>query len=440
MIGYMISAAVLAAAGVTVYKLKQDAAAGLAEKDQEILRLKEELRATECPLRDLFFARLLGGGGYATEEELLREGERLDVRFPYRNFVVLGARLEQWGELFSQGEMDRRDVNFLLRNTLQNAFSGVTEAADVQGVTIAVINLETAPENGTETIVEAAKKAMEVLETEFGITVTVTISRVYGSVLDIPTAMGDVKHVFDYIQLMEEDRPVVSYEDLTHTKLGKSRMSFVEVESKLMASVRTLDFEGLRMAVHEMINSNFTEARPTVDTFRFQVYGMVNTLLYVLDEVRDAVGVEILEELNPGPRLTGAKTVSELVAIMDELLLRLQEHTHEKRPGGAPTWVEKVYAFVEENYKDPNMAVAYVADRFDMTPTYCSKVFREHYNVRLFDLIQLKRLEEAKRLMRGSMNLKDIAEAVGFSNALAMSRAFKRYEGVSPNRFRESMR
>lgn len=440
MLGYILFAAAALAAGVLLYKSKKENEVRLQEKDAEIGKLQEALRATECPLRDLFFARLLGGGYYSTEEELLWEGEKVSVRFPYRNFIVLGARIEMWGELFRQGEMNRRDANFLLRNTLQNAFPGITEAADVQGVTVAVINLETMPEDGVQAIVQAARASMEVLEAEYGITVTVAISRTYHSPFDIPDAMGDVNHVFDYLQLMDEDRPITAYEDLTYGKLDKNEVSFVEVEARLMGAIRTMDFAGVRMAMHEIFNNSFSETKPTVDVFRFQVYGMVNTMLYMLDEVRESVGVEILEELQPGPRLTGAKTVNELVAVMDDILLRLQQHTEQKRPGGAPAWVERVYAFVEENYKNPNMSVAFVADRFDMTPTYCSKVFREQYNVRLFDLIQLKRLEAAKELMRGNMNLKDIAETVGFTNALAMSRAFKRYEGVSPNRFRESMR
>ena len=42
--------------------------------------------------------------------------------------------------------------------------------------------------------------------------------------------------------------------------------------------------------------------------------------------------------------------------------------------------------------------------------------------------------------MKTDMSLKDIAEAVGFSNALTMSRAFKRYEGTAPNKIREQLR
>ena len=54
----------------------------------------------------------------------------------------------------------------------------------------------------------------------------------------------------------------------------------------------------------------------------------------------------------------------------------------------------------------------------------------------VFDYIQ-RRLEAAKALLHSDKNLKDIAEEVGFSSALTMSRAFKRYEGTTPGRLRD---
>ena len=65
---------------------------------------------------------------------------------------------------------------------------------------------------------------------------------------------------------------------------------------------------------------------------------------------------------------------------------------------------------------------------------------REQYNIRLFDFIQLKRLEMAKVLMETSKSLKEIAQESGFGSALTMSRAFKRYEGTTPNHIRERIR
>lgn len=406
--------------------------------EKEIEELKLQLQTARCAQRDLFFARILGGAFFRTQEQLISAGEEVEVIFPYTNFVVLAAKVEAWGELFTEGHMDWRDIYFILRNVLQNSFPGVTSAAEVKGRMIAVLNMEELPEIGLRGIVQDTRNALEMLENEFGLTVTVAISRVYHSPMELCNAMEDVEHVFEYQQLLDEDYPITTYEELTYRHVPQSETSFLELETRLLGCVRGADFGGMRMVLHELINNEFGEARPTVDTFRFRLYGVVNTLLYLMNEIRKIVGDAFVDEaLDPGPRLTNAHTLKEIVVVMDDIMDTLELHTTQQQRIKVPSWVEKVHKYARENYRDPNLTVSYIADQFGMTPTYCSKVFREQYGIRLFDFIQLRRLEAAKLLLDTDQSLKDIAETTGFSSALTMSRAFKRYDGLAPSKVRE---
>lgn len=408
--------------------------------EQELSALRQQLQVAQCDQRDLFFAQLLGGERFYTDQELLDAGGRVGVDFPYRNFIVLSARPEAWGELFAQGGMDRKDLNFILRNTLENGFPGKTHAADVQGRMVAILNLNSLPEMGFRGLVQDARHLLEILESEFGITITVAISRIYSSALELPQAMGDVNLIFEYLELMGEDSPITTYEELRHPNMPNSPTTFLDLETRLLGCIRAADFSGMRMVMHELINNEFGETRPTVDTFRFRIYGVVNTLLYLLNDIRSVVGHELMDRLDPGPKLTSARTLEEIVTVMDDIMTTLEQHTTQKRTPTVPSWVHKVHDYVDENFRDPDVTVSSIADKFSMTPTYCSKVYREQFSIRLFDYIQLRRLEAAKELMQTEMSLKDIAEAVGFSNALTMSRAFKRYEGAAPNKIREQIR
>ena len=408
--------------------------------EDQMESLKKELLLARCDQRDLFFARVLGGAYFSSAGDLLECGRTVDVEFPYEHFIVVAAKPETWGELFRDGRMDRRDLNFILRNTMQDGFSGKTNAADVQGRMIAIVNLEHSPESGLHGIVREARHMLEVLEAEFGLTVTVAISRVYHSPMELPAAMSDVNHIFDYLQLIGEDTPITTYDELRHPNISASSTSFLDMETRLLGCTRAADFSGMRMVMHELIDNEFGVTRPTVDTFRFRVYGVVNTLLYLLNDIRSVVGGELIDRLDPGPRLTEAKTLEEIVTVMDDIMLALEAHTSQKHQPSVPAWVHKVHDYISENFRNPDVTVSFIADQFSITPTYCSKIYREHYNIRLFDEIQLLRLEAAKGLMPTEMSLKEIAEEVGFSNALTMSRAFKRYEGVAPNKIRENMK
>ncbi len=419
-------------------------ASALHTMEQRIAELEQKLEQTRlvslCHQRDLFFARILGGSYYETKAELLEAGRAVDVVFPFDNFLVLSARPEAWGELFQDGGMDRRDLYFILRNTLENGFAGKVSAAEVQGRMLAILNLPQLPELGLRGIVQDAQHLLEVLEAEFGITVTIAISRLYHCPMELPQAMEDVDHIYDYLELMGEDTPLTTYDALRHPNMPNSNMSFLDLETRLLGCIRAADFEGMRMVMHELIGNEFSVTKPTVDTFRFRIYGVVNTLLYLLNDIRSVVGHELINKIDPGPRLTGARTLDEIVTAMDDIIGQLQQHASQKRSPAAPSWVGKVRSYVLENFRDPDVTVSSVAAHFSMTPTYCSKVYREQYKVRLFDAIQLCRLDAAKDLMQTEMSLKDIADTVGFSNALTMSRAFKRYEGAAPNKIREQLR
>ena len=169
----------------------------MAELETERDSLRQALVLAQCDQRDLFFAHILGGEYFDSEQALHSVGASVGVDFPYASYIVLSIQAEAWGELFQSGGMDRRDLNFILRNTVENGFPGKTHAADVQGKMVAIINLEQLPETGFGGIVQDASHMLEVLETEFGITITVAISQVYHSPLQLPHAMRDVNLIFE---------------------------------------------------------------------------------------------------------------------------------------------------------------------------------------------------------------------------------------------------
>ncbi len=184
-----------------------------------------------------------------------------------------------------------------------------------------------------------------------------------------------------------------------------------------------------------MIDYEFSKS-PTIDTLRFRTYGVVNTLLYLMNDLRSIVGNELIDRLNVGPRLTKPQSFSDLVAEIDSPLDELAALSHEKNQNELPPWGTSVHGYICSHFSDPNLSVGLIAELFHVTPTYCSKLFKERYGVRLFDFIQLKRLDAAKELLPTDKTFKDISEAVGFGCALTMTRVFKRYEGIPPMHYR----
>ena len=420
-------------------KVPDQANTHMDEREQELEDLRRALGGAYSDRRDLYISRLLGGGYFQSAQDALDTGEQYGLNFPNRYFLLLSARPETWGDLFTTGQMDRMDSNFILRNTLEDGLPGAVHAADIQGKMICIVNLNGLPESGLRGIVQDTRRILEVLETEFGITVTVAVSRVYESILELPRAMEDVNQIYEYLAFLDEDRPITAYEELTHIHMMPASTSFLELESRLLGCIRASDFEQADRVMHELIQGEFGDAKPTIETVRFRVYGVVNTMLYLMNDIRTVVGHELVNQIDPGPRLTSAGSLSEIVEVMDDIFSQLSAHTAQKRESASSPWVQEIMPYVDGNFRDSNLSVSSVADHFGLSSTYCSKTFRDRYGIRLPDYIQRKRLEAVKELLRAGKTLAAIAEETGFTTTLTLSRTIKRYEGTTPNKLREAL-
>ncbi len=285
-----------------------------------------------------------------------------------------------------------------------------------------------------QALAQESQQVLELLETEFGLTVTVAISRFCESPVALAKAYDEALRVFEFRQLLEEDYPVTTYEELTYTHVGLASTSWLELEQNLLRSIREANLPGLRLALQEMSAVGFGVPETSIDTIRFRVYGTVNILLCIADDLRNIIGNDVIDAVDPGPRLSSAESLGEIEAVISDILDALDQRI---AGTGTASWVTELPGYVEENFRNPDLNVTSVADHFGLTPTYCSKLFKERYGQRLHDYIQSRRLEAARALLQTNRSISQAAEEAGFSNTLAMSRAFKKHEGSTPGQFRD---
>ena len=82
--------------------------------------------------------------------------------------------------------------------------------------------------------------------------------------------------------------------------------------------------------------------------------------------------------------------------------------------------------------------VAALAEMCDLSQYHFIHLFREYTGMSPYAYLTRLRLERAKDLMTSTtMNISEIADAVGYGNPLYFSRLFHKHVGISPSRFRE---
>lgn len=97
----------------------------------------------------------------------------------------------------------------------------------------------------------------------------------------------------------------------------------------------------------------------------------------------------------------------------------------------------KVLDYISAHLGDP-LEVEALAEMVHFHPNYFISYFRKHTGLPPIHYIQLKRMEEAKRLLTfTTLSISDIADRVGLELA-HFSKKFKAYSGLSPSAYRGS--
>jgi iron complex transport system substrate-binding protein len=119
-----------------------------------------------------------------------------------------------------------------------------------------------------------------------------------------------------------------------------------------------------------------------------------------------------------------------------ELMGQMQ---HQQLEQTSPDMVLQVVKYMDEHYFE-SITADTLATLFNSSSRTMQRMFNKRLGLGPIDYLMQIRIDKAKELLCSTQaGLKDIAEAVGYVDNYYFSRLFKRYTGVSPSMYRESM-
>lgn len=83
------------------------------------------------------------------------------------------------------------------------------------------------------------------------------------------------------------------------------------------------------------------------------------------------------------------------------------------------------------------LTTSQLADRLACNPDYLGRIYKRSFGITVIEDIHAQRLKLAKRLLLdGNLNVNEVAQRSGYSDAAYFRRRFKRREGLAPGVFR----
>jgi two-component system response regulator YesN len=91
-------------------------------------------------------------------------------------------------------------------------------------------------------------------------------------------------------------------------------------------------------------------------------------------------------------------------------------------------------------YADPNMGLAFLADKLGITPAYLSALFKAETGQNVVKYISEYRLAQARELLQTSnMRINNVGSSIGYTNESYFIKIFRNREGMSPAQYREQL-
>lgn len=153
----------------------------------------------------------------------------------------------------------------------------------------------------------------------------------------------------------------------------------------------------------------------------------------------------VMQELLAVPKQDARVSELQRDRLLCELLLLMQDQPQgdegrssggeEPFPVEGKPWIQRTLDYMHEHYAEP-ITRDKTAALAGFHPRFFSKLFKEETGTSFAEYLALIRIRQAKeQLLLTRNNLNEIAQSVGYSNGLYLSRKFKELTGLSPRHY-----
>ena len=197
--------------------------------------------------------------------------------------------------------------------------------------------------------------------------------------------------------------------------------------------------------VHE--NRFGTDVRYIVMELHPRAVARFRTMTDVLDRAftRDsALVTTTVQRLDRELRRWDAVSPLVVESVIHELVADAHRASSRRRDSLAyrPEWFERAVELLQDEGPRAGFGgLSELAARVDVHPTQLARVFHRELGCSVGEYVRARNLTEAARLLRTSrLELAEIAHAAGYSDQSHFTNAFRRQFGVTPGRYRRTVR
>lgn len=377
----------------------------------------------------------------------------LSDRFAVILFVVENDEGLSSAMSASQAGEGRKLVQFIITNIaeeLAGRYGHVGYVAEVDEMMVGLINF--ADEEGRH---DRHKDDLYAIATEvqrfslrFRMELTVSIGGIHETLAGVAEAYREAVDAMAY-KMVRGKREIITYDEIrvdAGDHLGFGYYYPLQLEQQIINAIKAGECEQASRSMGEVMQRNFDKPIMPLTLARCLIFNLVGTMVKAINELGDGEHSVLGDNPLWMDKIIACDTIqemqAELFALLEEVCAfaaaKRDRNVSQERAESLRDLAANVVRHIEEHYDDPNLNVNTIGERFQLKGSYLSKLFKTQTGEGLPDYLNKFRIERAKGMIgERRLSVSDVARQVGYHEVATFIRVFKKYEGITPGKFKE---
>lgn len=363
----------------------------------------------------------------------------LGLEFPYSHFIVMLVRMEvdsagdDLASLQHQMRLYTELSDALLAKTRREEV--VIEAFSAQNELVLLVNVEQAyAAHALEALILDVSAVIHDMNSRGMCEIHCGYSDLVASD-SLTSGYYQARHVQEYMQIFDQHE-MCSYAEATIA--DNDLDSAVEESGYLINLVITGQTQELQEAL-ALIRQRYLGQSASIFDARYAMYFFYRVMLTLKTILGKRYEKDYPKALDRAYALFTTVSLAKNITLAEEILLEVCTFVRDSQPQKR-SLSRAITDYIENNYIDPALNVNTLAEHFQMTPAYLSRKYKDETGEGILDRLYRVRIQSAKSLMRTTgLKIQNIAVSVGFIDSNAFIRIFKKYEGITPGVYKDSV-
>jgi len=413
--------------------LKAKALIEAERKKKEVLsRYKLQLSESLPILKEKFLTRLVKGeykyiGNIKTKFEFFKMGIHPG------NIKVGIVRIDDYFSMLNRfSNEDMELMKFAVKN-ITGELIGSRFNCDVfesNDDIIAIINIDEEQKSSFQSILDEIRQK---IKSFLGFAVSIGVGNYYSSIDDLQHSYDEALEALE-IRFFSGEDCVIHYEDISCFEEMKNSFPLIE-ERDILNCIKF----GNEKNLHLQFEAFFSEISSKSNSKEhFLKSGMA--LLFSIYHLCIEKGIDTDEfwgQYSPFDEIAKLDTVGKLKAKLWDIVKFAYDKFNNKK--NSNKLIELATKFIKQNYyKDIGLDT--VAHEIYITPGYVSLLFKQSLGTNFVDYLHKTRIEKACEILK-DIRLKtyEVSTSVGYNDEKYFTQIFKKYTGMTPTQYRDTL-